>query len=375
MKFLFLGDLFVADIGPRIDERLSSFVQSHDIKCVNLEGVFSAGETPIRKAGPHLALGPAVSGVLEQFEINLLTTANNHFGDFGANAATRTLEKLDLDAVGYCVDGQIPASSYKDEFGQTITLVCACESFFGVLGDEPAQSEPNCAAGAWSLLSDKFRRLIRDCVERGEIVVCVAHCGYEGLSVPLPQWRTFFRKVIDLGAAAVVAHHPHSVQPCEVYGGAPIFYSIGNCYMSSPAGTAVQSGLAVTLESGVGGVVAFEAHPIVFKSDRNRLELDPASSVGARFQWEADYEDLLRSELLKAFNNELSPGLLDAVNGVGLRPTWRDVLQVARSRLARRYVTRHPEAVAQRELFLLHLFKIESNAWAFEQALQMRAFG
>jgi hypothetical protein len=33
---------------------------------------------------------------------------------------------------------------------------------------------------------------------------------------------------VDCGADAVIGHHPHVVQPFEIYRGCPIFYSVGN---------------------------------------------------------------------------------------------------------------------------------------------------
>lgn len=45
---------------------------------------------------------------------------------------------------------------------------------------------------------------------------------------PLPEWRSTYRKWIDMGADAVIASHPHVPQGWEMYNGKPICYSLGN---------------------------------------------------------------------------------------------------------------------------------------------------
>src|SRR5690606_19979832 len=40
--------------------------------------------------------------------------------------------------------------------------------------------------------------------------------------------RTLFQFLIDVGADAVISHHPHVPGPYELYKGKPIVYSLGN---------------------------------------------------------------------------------------------------------------------------------------------------
>ena len=40
--------------------------------------------------------------------------------------------------------------------------------------------------------------------------------------------RAKARFAVQCGADIVIGHHPHIVQPFEIYGGRPIFYSLGN---------------------------------------------------------------------------------------------------------------------------------------------------
>ncbi len=64
-------------------------------------------------------------------------------------------------------------------------------------------------------------------------VVVTFHWGVPYLAEPSPDDRAKARWAIDCGADVVIGHHPHIVQPLEIYRGRPIFYSIGNFMLGS----------------------------------------------------------------------------------------------------------------------------------------------
>ena len=59
-------------------------------------------------------------------------------------------------------------------------------------------------------------------------MILIAHGGIEFSPLPPLQWQRRLRRLVDLGADLVVAHHPHVPQGWEIYGETPIFYSLGN---------------------------------------------------------------------------------------------------------------------------------------------------
>jgi poly-gamma-glutamate capsule biosynthesis protein CapA/YwtB (metallophosphatase superfamily) len=56
----------------------------------------------------------------------------------------------------------------------------------------------------------------------------MVHWGIPYERSPLEEDRAKARRFIDLGADAVIGHHPHILQPIEIYKGRPILYSVGN---------------------------------------------------------------------------------------------------------------------------------------------------
>ena len=60
------------------------------------------------------------------------------------------------------------------------------------------------------------------------VILVSMHWGDEYVTdAPAPH-QELARKLIDAGANGVLGHHPHVLQPVEVYKGSPILYSMGN---------------------------------------------------------------------------------------------------------------------------------------------------
>jgi poly-gamma-glutamate capsule biosynthesis protein CapA/YwtB (metallophosphatase superfamily) len=75
--------------------------------------------------------------------------------------------------------------------------------------------------------------------ERADVVVVSWHWGispYSGGKGELVGYQTEMAHfAVDAGADLVVGHHPHLVQPIEVYKGKPIFYSLANFVHDGPS--------------------------------------------------------------------------------------------------------------------------------------------
>src|SRR5690606_25077949 len=61
-----------------------------------------------------------------------------------------------------------------------------------------------------------------------DYVIVVLHAGTEYSREPTALQHELARAAIDAGAAVVIGHHPHALQPWERYGGGLILYSLGN---------------------------------------------------------------------------------------------------------------------------------------------------
>lgn len=369
MKLAFLGDLCVGDDIPRISEGLRRHLAGHDIRCVNLEGPLIGDGVPFRKAGPHLSNSLESVDLMKSALINLICTANNHIMDWGEIRARKTIENAGIPSWGLQIPGFSSAVvRFSDEQGQSVSLISGTESFHGAIGD----SDPIDAVGTISITSRRFQTLLCAELKENDIVIVVAHCGLESVKFPLPEWREFFRSLIDLGARAVIAHHSHVIQPWEVYKGAPIFYSIGNFCVDKRYNGSSNSGLCVSIEIGANKSISFKFGEVEISDDQKQVQL--LRSTVSQNQADLDVASETIDKLCTAiYENSIVPMLHDTLNAFGHRPTWKDVISIMRTRLARRYIDSSDVAQLQRTLILEHLFRVESNRWVIQRALRRKS--
>ena len=60
------------------------------------------------------------------------------------------------------------------------------------------------------------------------VILVIFHGGREHTPLPPPYVVHDLRAIAEMGAHAVIAHHPHVPQGIELHHGVPIVYSMGN---------------------------------------------------------------------------------------------------------------------------------------------------
>ncbi|MBK8262301.1 MAG: CapA family protein [Nannocystis sp.] len=77
-------------------------------------------------------------------------------------------------------------------------------------------------------LAQHLGPLLREAAADHDALLVFIHWGDEYIDEPAKIQQTAARQLIDLGAAAVIGHHPHVLQGLERYKGGLIAYSLGN---------------------------------------------------------------------------------------------------------------------------------------------------
>jgi len=95
---------------------------------------------------------------------------------------------------------------------------------------------------------------------------------------PHPDDCAKARLAVDLGADIVVAHHPHIIQPFEIYKRRAIFYSIGNFAFGS--GNSRAEGLLVAVRFEPLETIV-DLYPIYVKNRDPRVNYQPKVLVGS----------------------------------------------------------------------------------------------
>jgi hypothetical protein len=78
-------------------------------------------------------------------------------------------------------------------------------------------------------------------------VISMPHQGVEYSTKPNTYQKNIYRRMIDLGATAVIGGHTHSILPTEIYKNKLIAYSTGNFIFDQQSNKQVTTGLGVSL--------------------------------------------------------------------------------------------------------------------------------
>ncbi len=370
------GTLFVAGDaaveeppdGPLLTGPLADRAREADAALVNLEAPLPVGE-PAPKFGPVLTLDESGPPALAEAGVDAVTLANNHlmdFGEAGLDATTAACHDAGLATLGTGPDHESALDPLVTTVGGSAVAVFAvCEREFGVADGGPGTAWQN-----HPTVDDR----IAAAADRYDAVVVVSHGGIEEVPFPPPGRQARLREFVDLGADAVVGHHPHVAQGWEVYGGAPVLYSLGNFYFDRE-NPATQWGLTVELDFAGDGLVRASVVPVeqvdgtvgVLGRDRDPDEyLDYLETLSART---AD------ADTLTPHWQEVAERVFLARHGDTLRrSTGATLLSLVRSPLAhlRQDGTWDPEVREVEMLGLLNLTRNESHSELVRTALELR---
>ncbi|MEY4938629.1 MAG: hypothetical protein RIQ93_364 [Verrucomicrobiota bacterium] len=220
-----LGDLAPAGLrGVAIDAD-SHPAAPPPLTLANLELPFcSAALAPATKAGPSLRCDPQLLPAFAAAWPGLVVTlANNHAMDFGAEGLTETLAAAratglqPFGAGATLVDATAPLIVMRG--GMRLGLLAATDRWFGVATSD--------SAGVCPLDPGIFARirLLRESTDR---VIVSVHGGGEMSPWPSPSWQQRLRSLVEAGADVVHGHHPHLPLGWERWQQGWIFYGLGN---------------------------------------------------------------------------------------------------------------------------------------------------
>jgi len=229
MRILIGGDLCITEKSEIIvDDQIKELFANSDIRLLNMEAPLDDGlHHSVKKSGPILRQTSDVLKIIKDLDIDVLTLANNHILDLGPEGLAYTKNILSNYEV-------IGAGKWEEAYkplvirvgGLNVAFLNVCELQFGMLYDEWSQGD-NAIGCAWANHSS-VNRIINETKQQVDFLIAICHAGVENIDIPLPEWRSRYREMIDWGCDAVIAHHPHVIQGYEYYRKKPICYSLGN---------------------------------------------------------------------------------------------------------------------------------------------------
>ena len=175
--------------------------------------------------------------------ITHVTLANNHIGDYGKEGLQQTMQQLYRNGIAYAGADSMFQAPCEPVLVHTKTSMLAVFSTT-LLYEKKASGCCNERSTELSNRIAAFKKMHADYC----IIVCL-HWGIEMDTLPSDEQRMQAHALIDSGADLIIGHHPHVVQPIEMYKNTYICYSLGNFIFdtdSYPGNIGVFAGFDIT---------------------------------------------------------------------------------------------------------------------------------
>lgn len=201
------------------------FLAEADIAFANLEGPVS--DQGVDKHNLYsFRMEPKVIEALTNSGIDVVSMANNHVGDWGLSAFVDTLKRLKDGGLVYVGGGLNQADAEQVKIIEKNGVKFGFVGFSDVgpldLGAGPEMPGINLAT------DETVARVVKQASLEADVVIASFHFGEEYQPLPNERQKHLARLAIDSGAKIVVGHHPHVIEPVEMYHDGVIVYSLGN---------------------------------------------------------------------------------------------------------------------------------------------------
>lgn len=202
-------------------KKLTSVFSEADVIMVNCENAITRSNKKVSKRF-NFKMEPELAEIFRRYNIQV-ALANNHVYDYGAEGLVDTLKHLDYYGVKHVGAGLNLGDARRPIIrsveGKKIAFL-AYGNYSPAKGNSPGIAYRN----PQHVVED-----IKKAKKTGsDYVIVNFHWGIERNTLPTKDDQDLAHFAIDNGADVIVGHHPHVLQPVEIYKGKIIAYSLGN---------------------------------------------------------------------------------------------------------------------------------------------------
>lgn len=370
VRFFICGD--VINLSNRcsfIGQKLSNIIKKADFSVANLEGVELQEEFGIP---PSPAQSSGTISYLSKVGFNMMLLANNHITDYGPNQLRYTISQLKKNGLSYLGAG----FSWEETYSPLIVQIKQFKfGFFNICEAQVGHMTSNHQSYGYAWMSyDGLLDDIRKLASLVDRVVVFVHAGLEHYNLPLPEIRSFYKRMCDAGANAVIGSHPHIAQGVEFYKGSFIAYSLGNFFFPHPDGIYKEESKAFSLMLDFSNGNQIDVNIIHHLQKDGIVELvyDSANQHNVAELCELlgeEYEAKANEMCLNAYNKLCRRLLVQSLCGEnddsGFIEYIKDVIR--KTLFRKKYVT---STKSYRDKQLLRLFENESYRFTIIRALK-----
>jgi poly-gamma-glutamate synthesis protein (capsule biosynthesis protein) len=203
--------------------------------------VFANLETPLTSRGAktpkkfNFRSNPRDMAIVRAAGVTVVNIANNHVWDYGRDGFLDTLNNLEKDGWTYVGGGRDRAAAEEVRLFPFEGLVVGIVGLTATHPEEgwAGKNKPGVAYSDFDRMAGIVGRAKAKC----DVLVVSFHGGTELADDANDIQKAVAHAAIDAGADLFLGHHPHVIQPIELYKGKPILYSLGNFLFVSPTPT------------------------------------------------------------------------------------------------------------------------------------------
>ena len=240
MRFCVLGDIMPGGVytGSQIikSKGLQNYINNFDLRIATLESAIGSYPNYNKEKceyGGQVCVWSHDSDLnkLKDLNINVVSLANNHTGDFGEEGLKHLLIKLDELGVSYIGAGENIEKASKPfvyrEKDTTYAFIAVCQDSIDKLGYIDYATD-----NSWGVYKydESCLTHIKTLKKEYDYVFVIVHWGLEHRWLPEKEVVEFSKEMIDAGADGIIGDHPHHIQPRTLYKGKFIYYSLGNFF-------------------------------------------------------------------------------------------------------------------------------------------------
>lgn len=235
--------------------RTAPILRSANVAFGNLESPFSDRGGPVL-SGMSFKADPNQVSALTYAGFDVMSLANNHFGNQGRHGMHYTFGHLKDAGIAYCGAGPDYRAAHTAAVVERDRTKIAFLSY-NEIGPSDYAARRGTAGVAWMQSPRQIAQDIRAARARADTVIVSYHWGTEYTLHPAARQRRYASLAIDAGADAVLSQHPHVVQAIGWHKGRFVAYSLGNFVFDQMWSEATRQGLIAhicVLDGRVAGV-------------------------------------------------------------------------------------------------------------------------
>ena len=257
------------DVRELIGEQLFDILDHAGCRVFNLEVPLTDREEPIPKSGPNLIAPVSTIEGYKSLKIDLLTLANNHIMDQGAQGLASTIEVLDRTGIAHAGAGDSLSEAKRSYFievnGRKIGIYACAEHEFSIATDSRPGANPYDPLESFTHVSE----MSGSC----DYSIVLYHGGKEHYRYPSPLLQKTCRKFVEHGADLVVCQHSHCIGCEEKYLDGTIVYGQGNFIFDSLSNEFWDSGILAAVSD------SYEVSYIPYTKTNGRIRLAEADAA------------------------------------------------------------------------------------------------